>query len=143
GLWKFHNDKGKLRQTILHRKGNPKNLDCTQCIFDGVKKTFNEDGVMVAEITYGEGKLRQENFFYMNGNRKKSIYYPADKKKDRCGFELFADDGSLQVLADRSPEDYGFTGSIKRYYPGGKKVQAEETFKNNTRVTLKRFDQDG
>lgn len=108
-------------------------------VFDGKNFVWDEDGNLIAEITYEKGILHSPSLYYHpNGTLKKSIPY----FRDQIQGEVVLYDDQGQLIETIQFNEGLREGTAKGYWKD-QKVRYEETYDKDLLLTAKYYDPSG
>ncbi len=108
-------------------------------LFDGVSKAWDEEGRLIAEISYAKGELEGEaRYYHNNGSIWKSI--PYSKNLVHGTQKVFLEEGSLFQTADYQRGQK--CGDAFRYWAGGA-IAYQERYKGGKLLDATYYDPQG
>lgn len=141
GLYKEWHFNGNQKMNLHVIEGIPELSETAlkSWVFDGINQIFDENGSLLAEISYERGMLQGDSlYYYSNGQVKRRVPYLQDELHG--ALLCYHENGSI---AETIPHIKGLRqGSASSFFPDGR-ISYEEVFDKGLLISGKYLKEDG
>lgn len=138
GEW-YESGKPKIECLVIGGQGALTESAQASWLFEGISKAYNQEGCLLGEFFYQNGKLEgEQKHFYPTGEQKVFATYAQGMKEG----PLLHYYSTGEVYKMESYHQDLLSGEVQTFYPRGR-LQGKEHYSNNRLVTGEYFTKEG